>query len=474
MLSFMKKQFAALSLALTLVCSALTADRPPNFLVILADNLGRDWIGCYGADQKVTPNIDRLAATGVRLETFYVTPLCSTTRVALYTGRYGYSTGWHTHHDAGHYGGGGLDPRRETTWARELRSAGYATAVTGKWQINDLYAEPEVIQAHGFDKHSLWTGAYVGEGDGDQRWKAGQAHPGGERHEIESRYWDPVLFRNGRREELKGKFGPDVFVEHLVEFMERNRDRPFLAFYSSPLTHLPVVRTLSSPDGAGSEREQFAGMVRHLDEQVGRLEAALVRLGLREHTIVFFITDNGTTGSVAGRVGGRQWPAGLGRLNEPGLSVPFIASCPARLAQGRVSRALTDCTDFFPTLLELAGVKPEKNVRLDGQSFAAQLAPGAEPPGRREWIFSMYDVKRVVRDQRFKLYSTGEFFDLAADPVEANNLAVSVNGAAADARRRLAGVLDQMPPSEKLPFAFRSSSARQIEAARAKAAKAKP
>src|SRR5262245_61692194 len=136
------KTFLSLAALMMLLCGqfnvASAAERRPNFLIILADNIGKDWFGCYGADGGHTPNIDWLAATGVRFKHCYVTPLCSTTRVQFLTGRYGFSTGWHTHHDAGFYGGGGLVSTRERTWAGVLRDTGYATCITGKWQIDDL------------------------------------------------------------------------------------------------------------------------------------------------------------------------------------------------------------------------------------------------------------------------------------------------------------------------------------------------
>ena len=247
------------------------ADSRPNFLFILGDNLGRDWFGCYGADNSITPNIDRLAAAGTRFQHCYVTPLCSTTRVQLLTGRYGYSTGWHTHHDAATYGGGGLDPKRETTFARALRDAGYATAIAGKWQINDLYDQRDALKQHGFDEHLVWTGALVGEGLAEARWQASIA-PGGKR-EYESRYHDPVIFRNGVRETLTGKFGPDVYADHLVDFMARHREKPFIAYYACPLTHVPTVTdaTESRPEGAATRAVRRHGaLLRHTGGPVGK------------------------------------------------------------------------------------------------------------------------------------------------------------------------------------------------------------
>ena len=197
------------------------ADAPssrPNLVVVLADNVGQDWFGCYGSDEKCTPRIDRLAAEGVRFRHCYVTPLCSTTRAEFYTGRYGFRTGWHTHHDAAIYGGGGFDWNRETTWARVLRDGGYATAITGKWQINDLSVDVDALDRHGFSEHLVWTGMLEGSGDAEQRWKASIAL-GGNR-ELESRYWDPINYRNGKREQVEGRFGPDVYVDYLIDFMK--------------------------------------------------------------------------------------------------------------------------------------------------------------------------------------------------------------------------------------------------------------
>jgi arylsulfatase A-like enzyme len=440
---------------LALIASARAAERPPNFLFILGDNLGKDWFGCFGSQEQCTPHIDKLAAGGVRFPHCYMTALCSTSRAALLTGRYAFRTGWHTHHDAAIYGGGGFDWQRETTFARVLKSAGYATAIAGKWQINDLYEQPDALKQHGFDEHLVWTGALEGEGNADARWRASLAAG----RELESRYWDPVVFKNGQRLEMPGRFGPDVYLEHLLDFIERQRDRPFLAYYATPLTHVPVVTTPASPQKDASEREQFAGMVRYLDQQVGRLVSELERLGLRERTIIVFTTDNGSPRRLGGSVGGELVPGGLGTQSEPGIDVPLIVNCPGHVPQGRVSNALVDCTDFFPTLLEFAGAQPPSGVMLDGRSFAAQIRGSGDGPPAREWIFAQYATTRIVRDQRYKLYSSGEIYDLAADWLEKTNLAESTAPEIVAARRRLQGVLDQLPSDAQLPFAPRSQSA---------------
>ena len=454
-----------LLLTLTVVLSAAIAraeERRPNFLVILGDNVGQDWFGCYGSDEKCTPQVDRLAATGVRFEHCYVTPLCSTTRAEFYTGRYGIRTGWHTHHDAAIYGGGGFDWRREVTWARVLRGAGYKTAITGKWQINDLSVDTDALARNGFDEHLVWTGAMEGEGNAHERWQA--SLKAGGKHELESRYWDPIVYRNGRHMTMPGKFGPDEYVDYLVDFMTRNREQPFVAYYAMPLVHVPTIPTPISPNKDAPEREQFTGMMRYLDQQVGRLVSELERLKLRDDTIVIFTTDNGTAARLAGVVGGKRGPGGLGTLSEGGLDVPLIVNCPARVVQGRVSQALVDCSDFFPTLLDLAGVKMPADLVIDGRSFANQLGKEASSAAGRDWIFSQYATTRVIRERSFKLYSTGALYNLVSDPLEKTNLAGSADFAVAAAQKKLQAALDQMPPTANLPFAPRSSSAFQIEA----------
>lgn len=458
-----RPRLTAFVLFLTAVASHLAAspaaERRPNILLILGDNLGKDWFGCYGSDEQATPIIDKLAGEGVRFEHCYTTALCSTTRVEMYSGRYGFRTGWHTHHDSGIYGGGGFDPEREVCFARLLKNAGYATCITGKWQINDLYLEPEVIGRHGFDEHLVWTGALTGEGTGEERWK--QAPDNVRR--LESRYWDPINRRNGKREELKDRFGPDEYLNYLVDFMERNRERPFLAYYSCPLTHIPVITTPTSPDGAASEVDQFAGMVKYLDGQIGKLVQELERLKLRDDTIIVFLTDNGTSRRVSGRQFGKLAVGGLGTLSENGLDVPLIVNCPARVPGGRVSAALTDCSDILPTLVELAGAKIPADLKIDGHSLAGEILNRSDRPAPREWIFTEYATTRVVRDRRFKLYSTGGLFDVEADPLEKNDLAASATPEIVAAKKHLEGVLASLPADAKLPFEFRSSSAFSLQ-----------
>ncbi len=436
--------------------------RRPNILFILLDNVGKDWFRCYGSQEDVTPNIDRLARTGIKFRTCYVTPVCSTTRVMLLTGRYPFTTGWHTHHDPAIYGGGYFDWNRETCIARVLQSAGYRTCISGKWQINDLFdpQQKDALTRHGFDEYCIFPEGKKG-------------HPA-----HKKRYWDPYVIQNGKRLETEGRFGPDIFSDYLIDFFRRNRDRPFFAYYSTILTHIPVVPTPHNRDRELTPREQFAGMVSYADHLIGRLEGALEELGLRERTLIFITVDNGTDNgtdqknfqSLGGRIGGRISGEGIYSLKERGINMPLIVNGPGIVPEGRESDVLIDATDFFPTLAELAGARLPADRRIDGRSFAWQLRGDSPPQTPRPWCLTQYYDTRVVRDQRFKLYSDGlysdgEFYDLSEDPLEQHNLIGTPRMLDRETRRaydQLCQVLGRLPPDAKLPWKFRSISARKI------------
>jgi len=449
--------------------SRSSTDRP-NVVFILLDNVGQEWFGCYGGEDGATPNIDALAREGVRVENCYSHPVCGPSRVVLLTGRYPFRTGWTLHHDAALYSGGGFDPARETTVARVLRDAGYATGIAGKWQINNLYDEPGILGRHGFDEHLVWPGSidrermtaeqhasymdHIRNGRGDDLARMN--------HNIESRYWDPVLIRQGRREKHPGRFGPDLVQEFALDFLRRHRGRPFFLYYPMVLTHGQsftehVVSTPLNRDRKLDERDRFADMLRYADRLIGEVARTLGNLGLRERTVVFVGSDNGTTKDLTARRNGRVVRGGLYELNEAG-QVVLIANGPGRFP-GRRTCALADFSDVFPTLCDLAGAAPPAGATLDGRSLAPFLL-GRAADGPRNWIFNQHHTRRVVRDRRHKLYSTGELYDVEKDPDETRNLAAE----APDVRDRLGAVLGALPPDASLPFPPRSISAFRLRA----------
>jgi arylsulfatase A-like enzyme len=377
-----------------LAAPALGEERPPNVLVILADDLGAKELGCYGNPAHRTPNLDALAAGGVRFRTCFATPLCTPSRVELLTGRYGFRTGWNgligrlfsPPPDSPQYDLGAA----EVTFADVLAAKGYATGLAGKWQLPGK--PPTLAHDCGFDEYSLWafpeylppgvkhTGAYQKNG------------------RIPSRYWHPAVVTNGSYVPTQpSDYGPDLFHAFVVDFMGRHADEPFLVHYPVLLPHDPHEPT---PDPARPGQRTEPGLkasVEYLDHLVGELVAALDRLGLREDTIVLFTADNGTAGE------------GKEHATELGVRVPLIVHGPGRVRAGVVSDALVDLSDVLPTLAELAGARlPEERV-LDGRSFAPVLR--GDGSGPREWVFSSFRDQRVLRDGRWLLEGDGRFFD---------------------------------------------------------------
>src|SRR5262245_50587768 len=462
------------------------SNQRPNVVFILLDNVGQEWFGCYGSEEGCTPNIDQLARTGVRIENCYTPPVCGPSRVVLLTGRYPHSTGFRLHHDAALYSGGGLDPKREIVFPRLLRDAGYATGITGKWQINNLYDQPDVLTQHGFQEQLVWPGSIDFprlESGARRRFDDIIARQSYEEavafnEHIESRYWDPVFIRNGKREILQGEFGPDVSREFAFDFLRRHREGPFFLYLPMVLTHgqnfsSPAVPTPLNRDTDRQPQAMFADMLRYADQIVGQIVTEIQRLGLSDNTIIFVASDNGTEHRFQARRSGRTVQGDLYSLTEAGGNIVLMVNCPKLVPGGRTV-PLADFTDLYPTICELTGVPLSPDHRPQGRSLAAYLRgqPGARPP--RDWILNEYHDVRVVRDSRFKLYSDGRFFDASADPAEQHNLSQSTDSTALAARLRLQQVLASLPTDVPPPFPLRSLSAFKIRAeARARAAEPK-
>ena len=442
-------------------------ERRPNVVLILADDVGRDWIGCYGGTGN-TPNIDEVAREGVRFETVWATPLCTPSRHEMLTGRYPCRTGWTEHHDVPRWGGT-FDAGRETTFARLLRNAGYATGIGGKWQLNDLAREPHALLAHGFDEHCVW--------------------PGGERNNPASdqRYWDPFLQINGQRKVHVGRFGEEVVCDWIVEFMRRHRGGHFLAYYPMLVAHAPYTitpldrghgqdaratregnghgqdaRATGEGNGHGQDARAtegrrpvgratlYAGMIRYMDAIVGRVVGAIKELGIERRTVVIFAGDNGS--SVSGTIGGKPYPAGKGALTNAGVQVPLVVRAPMLADGGRVSTDLVDFSDFFPTILELAGVRPPQGLALDGRSFVRSISGDRPELHKRGWIYSQLGSRRIVRDERWMFRSDGVMWDLQEDPLESVEIREPGTGEYAGPFQAMMGVLAGMPKDARPPF----------------------
>jgi arylsulfatase A len=429
--------------------------RPPNIILLLADDLGAKELGSYGATRYETPNLDRMAAEGTRFETFYAMPLCTPTRMALMTGQYGFHNGFLGMSNKA-FVPGANSPQKQIanhfTHADLLKNAGYATALAGKWQLSGKL--PTLVHDAGFDEYRMW--AY------DWNLPAGVRHPAHEKdtNGNASRYWQPCLLENGKYLPTKPEdFGPDMFNDFVIDFVHRHKAEPFFVHYTSVLTHQPRVET---PDPTTAGARWPAGLksnLEYLDYLVGKLFAALKAEGLDENTLVFFIGDNGTGGG------------GKGTVTELGARVPCIVRGPGVKA-GLVTRALGDVTDIMPTLAEIAGVPLPKDKNFDGRSLMPLLR--GETSEHRDWIYSHLDDGRLLRDPRWLLQiapgGKGEkFFDCgeSRDGKGYKNVTDSVDPEVKAAREKFARILAPIPepkPREGTEEAVGESRATQAVA----------
>lgn len=402
--------------------------KKPNIILIMADDIGYECFGCYGSASYKTPVLDGMAETGMRFEHCYSQPLCTPSRVKIMTGQYNFRN---------YTNFGVLDPKQKT-FGHLLQGCGYATCVVGKWQLYGSVNQSSAVRGTGslpeqagFDEHCLWQVKERG-----------------------SRYKNPVVVQNGKNlENLEGRYGPDVFTDYAIDFIERHKSKPFFLYFPMAIVHNPFVPT---PDSEGWEKEKqkndnkyFADMVTYMDKIVGRIVARVGELGLSENTIVLFVGDNGTNKNIKSKMSGGQIIQGdKGNTTDAGTRVPLIASWPGVVPAGKVCGDLVDFSDFVPTFVEMTGASPPDGMILDGQSILPQLRGKKGKP--RKWIFCHYDPKwlgrkeavRFVRDKRWKLYDNGDLFDVPADTLEKNPNPPGPE--AASARKRLQTVLDSI------------------------------
>ena len=407
---------------------ARDAQDKPNIIFILIDDLGKEWLSCYGGENIQTPAIDQLAKQGTLFNNAYSMPQCTPSRACFMTGQYPFRNGWVNHWDAPRWGVGYFDWKQNPSIARSMKAAGYVTAVAGKWQLNDFRIHPEAMVKHGFDAYCMWTGA---EGSSDKS------------HASKStkRYWDPYIHTKEGSKSYPGKFGPDIYNDFLLNFIKENKDKPFFIYYPMALTHGPLVHTPLAPD-AKSKMEKHIAMVQYTDHLLMKLVKQLDELKIRKNTIVIWTCDNGTSGSISNQRDGRMVRGGKTKTTENGVNTPFIVSCPGLVPEGKVSDALVDFTDMYATFTDLAGGKPEAGYTYDGFSLK-NVFLGNEEKTQRPWILGMgshparlseqgvegthYFRDRVIREKRFKLFigpdrKPEKVVDVINDPDEKINL----------------------------------------------------
>lgn len=370
----------------------------PNIVLIMADDMGYECVNANGGSSYQTPHLDRLAQTGIRYEHCYSQPICTPSRVKIMTGL----------SNARNYVTFGVLKRDQTTFAHLLQKAGYATCIAGKWQLGK---QPDSAQHFGFDESCLWQ----------------HTRPARDENGRDTRYPNPHVEINGKPLDYSnGEYGPDVITDFLCDFMERNKDKPFLAYYPMILPHYPFVPTPDSENPGNKDKTRnFRDMVAYVDKMAGKLDAKLGELGIRDNTLLIFTCDNGTYKGISSQLGGKEVLGGKGTMTDAGTRVPLIISWPAAITTGRVLQDLVDFSDFLPTLCEAAGAGIPETLSLDGRSFLPRLR--GEQGNARDWIYCWYSrsgkrAEQWTRNQRYKLYPDGKLYDIGKDPLEKNPL----------------------------------------------------
>lgn len=414
--------------------SASAAQRPPNFIIVFADDLGYADIGSFsertGTARPRTPNLDRMAAEGVRLTHFYTAQaVCSASRAALLTGAYSnrVSINGALNHTATY----GINPD-ETTLAEILKTRGYATAIYGKWHLG--HQKPFLPLQHGFDD-------YLGLPYSNDMWP---------RHPQRKDFFPPLPLIEG---DTVVRLDPDqsqltrMYAERAVKFVERNRSSPFFLYLAHTMPHVPLF--VSDRFKGKSGQGLYGDVIAELDWSVGEVLGAVKRAGLDDNTLVIFTSDNGpwmSYGNHAGSPG--PFRESKGTTFEGGVRVPFVARWPGRIPKGAVGRLPAMTIDVFPTVARLAGAPVPDPDSIDGRDMWPLLenAPNAQAPHDALYFYWGTEL-HAVRSGRWKLhlphpyqsleraghdgapgtYARKELelslFDLDADPGESTNVA---------------------------------------------------
>ena len=419
--------------ALLLVpCALARAAAPPNIVFILADDLGYNDVGYHGSEIR-TPNIDRLAAAGARLEQFYVQQVCTPTRAALMTGRYPFRYGLQRHviMQASYYGLS-LDER---TLPAALKAAGYRTAIAGKWHLGH-HEDAYFPQNRGFD---FTYGMYWGRINYFT-------------HELDEPKHEPGIgldwHRNGEPLREEG-YSTTLIGAQAARWIEQHDGKAPLFLYvpfnapHSPL-HARDEDLRRYADIKNPTRRTFAAMVSAMDEAIGRIIEALEKKQMRETTLIVFTSDNGGNA----QFGGNNHPlrGGKNSLYEGGLRVPCLVAWPGRVKSGAIVQAPLHMIDWYPTLLTLAGAPLQQKLPIDGKDLWPAVTAAAPSP-HDDIVLNVDGEQGAIRRGRWKLIVNEptraspqqpiELFDLLDDPNETKNLADAKPDIVKDLRSRL-------------------------------------
>ncbi len=390
-------------------CNSTKQSEPgrPNIIMILSDDQGWGDFSASGNSNLQTPNIDKLVSEGASFNNFYVCPVCSPTRAEMLTGRY--------HSRGGVYstsaGGERLD-LDETTIAEVFQKAGYATAAYGKWHNGMQY--PYHPNGRGFDDFYGFCSGHWGN------------------------YFSPMLEHNGKLVKGNG-FVIDDFTDHGMQFMEKNKERPFFLYLPYNTPHSPMqVPGRWWEKFENKELEMFnrdpekedvqftraaLAMCENIDWNVGRIMAKLDELGITENTIVLYFCDNGPNGV--------RWNGGMkgrkGSTDEGGVRSPLFVRWTGNIPEGKKIEQISAAIDLLPTLADLAGISYSTNKPLDGISLK-KLLTEEDPQWDDRNIFSLWRGQLSVRNQKYRLDNNGALFNMEDDRGQKEDLSLKIPG----------------------------------------------
>lgn len=363
---------------------ATSAERPPNFVVIYADDLGYADLGCFGSASNSTPQLDRMASEGRRFTSFYVAQaVCSASRTALLTGCYPNRVGIH----------GALGPAAthgihtdEMTIAEVLKPRGYATAIYGKWHLGH---HPEFLPTrHGFDD-------YFGLPYSNDMWPK---HPTAKFPELPLIEGEKTIALNPDQSQLSTQY-----TERAVKFIEQNQARPFFLYVPHTMPHVPLF--VSDKYAGKSKNGLYGDVIAEIDWSVGQILATLKRLNLDEQTLVIFTSDNGpwlSYGPHAGSAGPLR--EGKGTAWDGGVRVPCVMRWPGKIAANTTCHELAATVDVLPTLAKLSGAALPTR-KIDGLDIGPLLAGASstKTPHDAYWFY-WGGALHAIRSGKWKLH----------------------------------------------------------------------
>ena len=436
---------------------------PPNVILIITDDQGYGDLGFNGNPNIITPALDNFAAESVRFNNFYVSPVCAPTRSSLMTGRYSLRTGVRDT-----YNGGAIMASSEVTIAEMLKQANFTTGIFGKWHLGDNY--PSRPSDQGFDESLIHLAGGMGQvGDFTNYFKK------------DTSYFDPILWHNNEQKPYKG-YCSDIFTENAIEFIEKNKNNPFFCYLSFNAPHNPLqvpdeyyqaYKTLDPTDGIDPElipnekisektkdntRKVYA-MVTNIDDNLKKLFNKVDELGIKDNTIVIFMTDNGPqhVRYIAGMKGRKS------SVYNGGIRVPFFLRFPAMFSGNQEVNQFTAHIDLLPTLSKLCNVEMPRDRKIDGRSFIPSINSEKLPERSffSYWTRKYPELYNNIALQRgqFKLIGKTDYnspienfelYDTYNDPFEKNNLVTQKKSIALSLKKEMHQTFLELVNSENL------------------------